>query len=289
MTYSTINSQFDLGHFPPARSIPNLQNGAMGHMRDPEPTMARSSSHPPEMWCREMNAFGEGIPSPNGTETYSEHMYRRKSIMSQKYSEELSCSTQTENVIDFETLEKVVLAHPHLVLKILGIEAVFNNEEIKLYPLNTISEAASSGETISSKVQEVSSNNNINSFKPNTNGSIQGSDHRIIYPPIKCSSTEFHTNNNTSVNNNNISSLTPLKQETVPLLMDDRMARVLEDTDSCSIVIDENTKLLKQSAGNHVLRRQERVSAKNRFSAGDADKLEKGLKNLPSSRSLGGS
>ncbi|XP_021699751.1 potassium voltage-gated channel subfamily H member 8 isoform X4 [Aedes aegypti] len=288
MTYSTINSQFDLGHFPPARSIPNLQNGAMGIMRDPEPTMARSSSHPPEMWCREMNAFGEALPSPNGTETYSEHMYRRKSIMSQKYSEELSCSTQTENVIDFETLEKVVLAHPHLVLKILGIEAVFNNEEVKLYPLNTISEAASSGETISSKVQEIS--NNDNNYKSNTNGSIQGTDHRIIYPPIVCSSNEFHTNNNTSINNNNISSLTPLKHDTVPLLMDDvnRMARVLGDN-SCSIVIDENIKMLKQSAGNHVLRRQERVPAKNRFSAGDADKLEKGLKNLPSSRSLGGS
>lgn len=256
-------------------------------MRDPEASIARSSSHPPEMWCREMNAFGEAIPSPNGTETYSEHMYRRKSIMSQKYSEELSCSTQTENVIDFETLEKVVLAHPHLVLKILGIEAVFNNEsEIKLYPLNTISEAASSGETISSKVHEASNNNS----KSNTNGSIQMEDHKKTYPPIVYSSNDFYTNNNTSISNNNISSLTPLKQEVVPLLMDDgnETMGIMDDT-SCSIVIDDNIKMLKQSAVNHVLRRQERVPAKNRFSAGDADKLEKGLKNLPPSRSLGGS
>ncbi|XP_053686466.1 potassium voltage-gated channel subfamily H member 8 [Sabethes cyaneus] len=282
MTYSTINSQFDLGHFPPARSIPNLQNGAIGILRDTNVTLARSSSHPPEMWCREMNAFGEPIPSPNGTETFSEHMYRRKSIMSQKYSEEMSCSTQTENVIDFETLEKVVLTHPHLVLKILGINAVFNNDaEMKLYPLNTISEMASSGETIAPKVQSTTNHNN----KANTNVSKQlgESDSPIIFD----NSIDLSTDSDGMINNNNnnISSLTPLKAETIPLLMADSEV----ESTCCSILIDENINVLKQSVGNHVLRRQDRVPTKNRFSAGDADTIEKGLKNLPSSRSLGGS
>ncbi|XP_055529062.1 potassium voltage-gated channel subfamily H member 8 isoform X3 [Wyeomyia smithii] len=288
MTYSTINSQFDLGHFPPARSIPNLQNGAMGILRDTNGALARSSSHPPEMWCREMNAFGEAIPSPNGTETFSEHMYRRKSIMSQKYSEEMSCSTQTENVIDFETLEKVVLTHPHLVLKILGINTVFNNDtDVKLYPLNTISELASSRETIAPKVQSTNNHNN----KTNTNVSKQGNDSDSLNTrnnsiDLSADSDRIINNNN----NNNISSLTPLNTETLPLLIPDSDVSLgLTGGTCCSILIDENVNMLKQSVGNHVLRRQERVPVKNRFSAGDVDTLEKGLKNLPSSRSLGGS
>ncbi|XP_058465594.1 potassium voltage-gated channel subfamily H member 8 isoform X2 [Malaya genurostris] len=288
MTYSTINSQFDLGHFPPARSIPNLQNGAGSMMRESETALARSSSHPPEMWCREMNAFGEGLPSPNGTETFSENMYRRKSILSQKYSEEMSCSTQTENVIDFETLEKVVLAHPHLVLKILGINTVFNNvSELKTYPLNTISETANAGETIAPKVHKVEDNNN----KSNTNKLHHAEDHLRNYPPIIYNAFDIetieHNNNN---NNNNISSLNPPQQGSIPFLLarTDVESKLVDDI-SCSVLIDENINKAKQSTGNHVLKRQERVPAKNRFSAGDADNLEKGLKNLPSSRSLGGS
>ncbi|XP_058835391.1 potassium voltage-gated channel subfamily H member 8 isoform X2 [Topomyia yanbarensis] len=290
MTYSTINSQFDLGHFPPARSIPNLQNGAIGIMRDTETTLARSSSHPPEMWCREMNAFGEALPSPNGTETFSENMYRRKSIMSQKYSEEMSCSTQTENVIDFETLEKIVLAHPHLVLKILGINTVFNNvSELKTYPLNTISEMANSGETIAHNVHQSEDYNN----KSNTNQSRHAENRLKDYPPITYNSFDVYAddvNINNNNNNNDISSLIPSQQDKISLLFTDINAGTgLVDGTSCSVLIDENIQKPKQSAGNHVLRRQERLPAKNRFSAGDADKLEKGLKNLPSSRSLGGS
>ncbi|XP_038115677.1 potassium voltage-gated channel subfamily H member 8 isoform X2 [Culex quinquefasciatus] len=272
MTYSTMNSQFDLGHFPPARSIPNLQNGATGFMRDTDGTMARSSSHPPEMWCREMNAFGEALASPNDTEPLSDHMFRRKSIMSQKYSEELSCSTQTENVVDYETLEKIVLAHPALVLKILGIEALFSNEStMAIHHLNTIPETASLGETITSKEEQETKHHTT---KSNTNEMHLIDDYKEDYSPIAYN--PFYTNNDSSLLKNNISLLTPSSLE-------EKRCVAKKDTTSCSILIDENMAMLKQSD------RQDRIPIKYRFSAGDADKLEKGLESMPSSRSLSGS
>ncbi|XP_050093966.1 potassium voltage-gated channel subfamily H member 8 [Anopheles aquasalis] len=321
MTYNTMNSQLDLGHFQPARSIPNLQNGAVGILRESDNVlMARSSSHPPEMWCREMNVFGEtGLTSPNGTEILSDAMYRRKSIMSQKYSEEMSSSTQTENMIDFDTLEKIVLAHPHLVLKILGVEAVFGKESDlhpKSYPLNTISEVASSGETISSRVHESTQYKPVPFLHASTNGSATGllqlqTDHGPVideqmlydhhpllldsYREGQCGELVRGTEGKDS-NSDNISLPTPTPPPP-PLLPpasnpDDVP---LPGTTLCSvpnadcILIDENVNVLKQSAMNHIFRKQDRVPPNYRFSAGDADHLEKGLKNLPSSRSLGGS
>uniref|UniRef100_A0A182WMG7 Cyclic nucleotide-binding domain-containing protein n=1 Tax=Anopheles minimus TaxID=112268 RepID=A0A182WMG7_9DIPT len=301
MTYNTMNSQLDLGHFQPARSIPNLQNGAVGILRDTDHVlMARSSSHPPEMWCREMNVFAEtGIASPNGTEVMSEAMYRRKSILSQKYSEEMSSSTQTENMIDFDTLEKIVLAHPHLVLKILGVEAVFGKEADhlpKAYPLNTISEVASSGETISSRVQDTG-----NCKPPFLNTNNTNLDDGHLYDAYQeggfYASGAQGAHVKDGRNCDNISFVTPPPvppntqlpgREDVPLHADGNGGSVpVPDTDC--ILIDENVNVLKQSAMNHIFRKQDRVPPNYRFSAGDADHLEKGLKNLPSSRSLGGS
>ncbi|XP_055607750.1 potassium voltage-gated channel subfamily H member 8 isoform X2 [Uranotaenia lowii] len=272
MTFSTINSQFDLGHFAPARSIPNLQNNVSGIIRESDATMTRSSSHPPEMWCREMNAFGEIMPSPDGTETFSDQMYRRKSVLSQKILEDISCSTQTENVIDFETLEKVVLAHPHLVLKILGIDPVFNHEVEKGFPLDTITEVTDSGSIISSKVNEQVENiNNVN-----TNFAIQQLEHN---------QSIYHNVNINDKAMKDISSSISLTAEMNPAVLGKNMQKHVDDT-SCAVIIDESLQILKQSAGHHLLRRQE---TKHRFSAGDADSLEKGLQNINSSRSLGGS
>ncbi|XP_058059832.1 potassium voltage-gated channel subfamily H member 8 [Anopheles bellator] len=299
ITYNTMNSQLDLGHFQPARSIPNLQNGVVGILREGDSgLLARSSSHPPEMWCREMNVFAEtGLTSPNGTEILSEAMYRRKSILSQKYSEEISSSTQTENMIDFDTLEKIVLAHPHLVLKILGVEAVFDKESChhpKSYPLNTISEVASSGETISSRVQE-SSHYRPPSFL--STGSLgnqallpleHGSAPLYDHLPLIDAYHENEFNPSTLAkdsNSDNISLATPPNPDDVPRLGSNRGS--VPDADC--ILIDENVNVLKQSAMNHIFRKQDRVPPNYRFSAGDADHLEKGLKNLTSSRSLGGS
>ncbi|XP_058125655.1 potassium voltage-gated channel subfamily H member 8 [Anopheles coustani] len=327
MTYNTMNSQLDLGHFQPARSIPNLQNGAVGILRDSDHVlMARSSSHPPEMWCREMNAFAEPcLASPNGTEILSEAMYRRKSILSQKYSEEMSSSTQTENMIDFDTLEKVVLAHPHLVLKILGVEAVFGKEcdhLSKVYPLNTISEVASSGETISSRVAETphfrqapflyaNITNNPPMPDDGTGGHLYEQHQALIsaYQEGEChypgshDPLSLHANTKADcANHDNISFSTPQPPPnpsavsiagaagTTPIPNpEDEGPGPVPAPDADCILIDENVNVLKQSAMNHIFRKQDRVPPNYRFSAGDADHLEKGLKTLPSSRSLGGS
>lgn len=58
VTYSRLASNVQLCSFPPARSIPNL-GGLCGAGIDMshETEIVRSSSHPPEMWGREMGIF----------------------------------------------------------------------------------------------------------------------------------------------------------------------------------------------------------------------------------------
>ena len=141
----------DLGHFQPVnRSIPNMLNQSFHNNPELECALARSSSQPTELWCRDLSDSCDRNISPNGTETLSD---RRKSITSHRFKEETSSETQTESYIDYATLEQLVLSNPHLVLKILGIQAVYKNEsDMMPYNLSTITEVQSSRETVSSHV-----------------------------------------------------------------------------------------------------------------------------------------
>lgn len=65
VTYSRMASNVQLCGFPPARSIPNLCGGlgsSVGVGVDTE--IVRSSSHPPEMWGREMGIFAMHPENP---------------------------------------------------------------------------------------------------------------------------------------------------------------------------------------------------------------------------------
>ncbi|KAH8347761.1 hypothetical protein KR084_000785 [Drosophila pseudotakahashii] len=142
--------------FPPARSIPNISgvaatrsgdavdHGLMGGVLGAAEmaAMQRSSSHPPEVWGRDVqlptsNAGSSKAPSPSPVEP--------KKVMTSR-----SCQTDFYR-IDFPTFERFVLANPRLVLGLLGIEPAIKNEmdllqqkqTLQISPLNTIDECVS--------------------------------------------------------------------------------------------------------------------------------------------------
>ncbi|XP_020800562.1 potassium voltage-gated channel subfamily H member 8 [Drosophila serrata] len=148
--------------FPPARSIPNIsampttrvgdavEHGLLGHMgvlgAAEMAAMQRSSSHPPEVWGRDVqlptsNTASSKAPSPSPVEP-------SKSTTSR------SCQTDFYR-IDFPTFERFVLANPRLVLGLLGIEPAIKNEmdllqqkqTLQISPLNTIDECVSPADT----------------------------------------------------------------------------------------------------------------------------------------------
>jgi hypothetical protein len=153
MTFSTMHSQPDLGSgkFQPARSIPNLQNPNVVHAITDHYVLARSSSHPPEIWGRQIS-IDDTLVSPTTTEKSFDHPRSFAHAHTQQEA------TQTDNVIDYETLEKIVLANPRIILRMLGIEMVFRNEcEVAAKPsnLHTIPEVTSSPECSTPNIHEL--------------------------------------------------------------------------------------------------------------------------------------
>ncbi|XP_055379901.1 potassium voltage-gated channel subfamily H member 8 isoform X2 [Condylostylus longicornis] len=171
MTYqSHLASQIDLGiNRYPARSIPNISNDFQHSMDEnyiqQAQLMARSSSHPPEIWGRELQeaaqaAAAAGHPqmleimnnsTPEYQQPQQQHQQQPQNLIQQP-APAITKSTQTDLVkIDFQTFEKFVLANPRLVLGLLGIEPAIKTEiELlqqsqihQVSPLNTIEEVNS--------------------------------------------------------------------------------------------------------------------------------------------------
>ncbi|XP_030238351.1 potassium voltage-gated channel subfamily H member 8 [Drosophila navojoa] len=168
MAYSSaaIGSHGGSLKFPPARSIPNisgvaaarglglglglglgagdaqLMDGPLALGLSEAAAMQRCSSHPPEVWGREMQlpAMATAPSSKAGSPASVEAV--------QKTSR--SCQTDFYR-IDFPTFERFVLANPRLVLGLLGIEPVIKSEiemlqqkqTLQISPLNTIDECVS--------------------------------------------------------------------------------------------------------------------------------------------------
>lgn len=149
-----------IGRFPPARSIPNLPNETCSMAPSNESYgLARSTSQPAEMWGRDI------IP------TDAEHYQSLEKIKATKAAS-VSISTQTENKIDLQTMEKFILSNPRLVLNILGIIEPTYHIECELQPqtLITIPEADVSS-TESNSPQE--NNNNQFDFNVEVDNNLQ--------------------------------------------------------------------------------------------------------------------
>lgn len=146
MTYSTMASQADL-KFQPARSIPNICGAAViganfvaGNNDDT--ALQRCSSHPPEIWGREMQLQ---------TLLSTTDQIKAKTPPTPEVGK-VSRACQTDFYkIDFPTFERFVLANPRLVLGLLGIEPNIKTEmdmlqqqqTLQVSPLNTIEEVIS--------------------------------------------------------------------------------------------------------------------------------------------------
>ncbi|ALC42159.1 elk [Drosophila busckii] len=145
--------------FPPARSIPNISGVAAGRVGLGGETplldnqlamgaaeaavMQRCSSHPPEVWGREMQL-------PNVNTAPSSKAASPATVEPSSKTANRSCQTDFYR-IDFPTFERFVLANPRLVLGLLGIEPTIKNEmdllqqkqTLQISPLNTIDECVS--------------------------------------------------------------------------------------------------------------------------------------------------
>lgn len=101
------------GRFPPARSIPNLPNEtcSMAGQSTDSYALARCSSHPAEMWGRDVMEHQALCDSP-------ENM---RAIRMAAVAVGVAASTQTDTAIDLLAMEKFVVANPRLILNMLGI------------------------------------------------------------------------------------------------------------------------------------------------------------------------
>lgn len=330
MTYSTIQSQMNLNsHLQPARSIPNLPNDILHAHHEPEMYMTRSSSQPAEIWGRSMT-----IDHVQSNPAFSDFGQSSPSL---KNCAAKTTQTQTDNVIDYETLENLVLSNPQLVLNILGINAHIQpphipiafpqNAEpkpVNLSVLTTIPEAISADPSYHSLHELASSHSkpdfavwNAYDDDQTTNKStetlIENPEASISFTVIKeniakgsnASLQQMHqmqqiqpssveeplkqTASRRSSNKKN--SIKGYEQFSTESLADSH--GYLDDFDeSCALIND--SKLKKLAAGSVVEGVVKRTISSSkcplnyRFSAGDADKIEKGMsiKNLPSTRSL---
>ncbi|XP_068145987.1 LOW QUALITY PROTEIN: potassium voltage-gated channel subfamily H member 8 [Drosophila tropicalis] len=162
MTFSSSTAAATLHgsiKFPPARSIPNICGVTATevgldihgqHMSTAE-ALQRCSSHPPEVWGREMQLPTANTTSPvesaTRTATAAAPVSAPPPAVTTTNS---SCQTDFYR-IDFPTFERFVLANPRLVLGLLGIEPAIKNEmemlqqkqTVQISPLNTINECVS--------------------------------------------------------------------------------------------------------------------------------------------------
>lgn len=348
MQFSSITSQIDLNSkFNPARSIPNLPNDSEVVASSIDHVLARCSSHPPEIWSRDIAA---------NSESYQEN------IPPIDIKTATTVGTQTETKIDFQTLETIVLANSRLVMNILGIEAVYHTEMNPLFVpptqsvLNTIPETISSPETVTSPINvqknmiwSPQNSNNCNSENSRSTDALFGSnlddngvksDENLFLSNTTDSNVSFNivkeinrsikrrSSDLKTVRSNSSNSLSSLatvqsfendydvyrnvqsypskdgtsnqlgwKEKSHRNYYENLTCEDSSDMNNEFMSIDENCALISKKSGTERRRSgRNEVTKRNpltvnrtpsyRFSAGDADKLEKGIRTTASTRSL---
>lgn len=317
-TFSSIQSQADLNSRFPARSIPNISNEIESRSVDIEhSSMVRSTSHPPEMWGREMSTDSANIPDPFEKLGLD---FLRKPSMSYNLPE-VSSGTQTEDC-DYETIQRIVRSNPRLVLSILGRNLMSKYHQMSLSTITEMSREnlcdllteesgddpanahnISSGQlgNSSRRSPDMYGNNNNNhhnhnemkGHKSNENNHIKTTRHKVekhvsIVEEIVTGAATA-TDNNKIIAGSNPSS--PVVDDGPMLaVIDAGTSNISGHGESCVIILNEDDidvvpeGSVKKRYNNLIIKK---TPLSNRFSAGDADALEKGVvPTMPSTRSL---
>lgn len=265
-------------HNQAAKSIPNLPNNIIGISVNEEQTyLTRSSSQPIVYNC------------------YSDYGQSSSSVSP------MNKSTQTEfqsnlNEIDYETLEVLVLSNPHLVLSILGLKAnlpvnLITNIEKETDPLLLT--------TIPERTESSESTNNIKNGSMNeynfhsTDTLLSNTTDKNPEPDVTFNSESLRTvkaveraiHEQTNNKRKKFKNYERFSSESLT----DSHGYMDDFSESCALLVSDNNRKFESSIETITKRNNSKHTDKMwRFSAGDAelDKLEKGIKNLPSTRSL---
>lgn len=355
ITVSTMASQASLKILP-ARSIPNISDNLVSGtnfstINTEDSSLQRCSSHPPEIWGREM----EKVSTENTALEISPRIPSKSSIPSATSNEKIkksrSCQTDFQS-FEYCTYEQFVISNPRLVLGWLGISTkarddidIFQQQQMS--PLNTIKEIISpvaiSNEPLTNADDLSWTINNTNLCRstdalikiaePVLNSTRYESDFTHENRDHSCSlGQQIHvckSNSSLSSSNSSSSSLTfsrsildattnesgaILKRPSRKLHRSKsgeykRLPDSLSDKSSCKLshkhqkCSEVNQSSIKANQENVPITQNPNNSLFNfnaqclksisvasqsihRFSAGDADKLEKGLSNLKSTFSL---
>lgn len=293
--------------------------------------MNRCSSHPPEMWGRDV----------------LEDNQRSSRNTSLGIIDKMTSTTQTDSKIDMQFIETFILANPRLVLNLLGIEPAYHIDCDKITAppqqssLIPIPEAVSSPDISSPNANEfiyggsskfevwspknsnhkntencrstdaLLSTSSEDCLKSEENLSIMNMNETVNFSVIKEGSLKSlrnrssdagrsdkssSTNSISSVTTNNAASNSNLrrsswKESNIVFRKEIDMEgqgdlEVLGE--SCTLLCNDVRKNSRSSTTeihkrNHLA---PRTPVNYRFSAGDADKLEKGIKTVASTRSL---
>lgn len=326
ITFSTMASDNSLKYHP-AHSIPNINaticaGKKCASISSEESGLQRSSSHPPDIWGRDIqtepttiNISSTDMPTnkrcPTTSLSYSTPKLNRLSSQ--------ACQTELES-IDLKAVERFIMTNPHTVLNMLGVD--INLKTGKQHsPLTTkINFANHYTSSDSVKLDNYKLNINNDSYCRSTEALLQpeespapmyykketNPDHLSEHYQGCINSTSFSgKSSNSSLNSlKSISASTataphqqattfkrlPWKKESPASAEYTRLSEVMAETTIKNPWYTENFgdttecpvfsfphQCTKQSTMNPIV---------YRFSAGDADNLEKGIRTLPSTRSL---
>ncbi|XP_075169112.1 eag-like K[+] channel [Haematobia irritans] len=263
ITLSTMTSQTCL-NLPPARSIPNISatmstGNNCTSISSEESGLQRSSSHPPHIWGRELQNMPEhkeyAATSVISTQTLSFHTSR-------------GCQTEYEDV-SVSLMQNFIVSNRNLVLQMLGIDTT--EDPMKLEAENVL-------------LEQHQKNNPPITFNVNKSVILLNDEHSSPQPIIPANAPSAVSDSTTSPTRYLPSKLDnslidTWLAETPPLKdfpRDELCSSPLRPEDKCCMEKEANTLIRSYNIHSSITR-----PTVYRFSAGDADNLEKGFATPP--------
>lgn len=294
VTYSRLASNVQLCGFPPARSIPNLGMNCGGVGISHESDLVRSSSHPPEMWGREMGIFAMHPDNPFQQDIHAaaaaaaeESNNLFATLVNPNPNPIVVCesvATQTEDPPEKATNRLVTKSQGNDLLRLVE-ETIVSNPEILLHILRKNESFAQCAQVRRLAREVMQGSTRTSPEEPHPNGSKIGSSSSSSRPrqanKSNCSSNNSNTNvipegsSATSIINNSVQYYEEAEQKLLSSVKS-KLRRKLS-----------SEKVRRRNNYNDSSARLNGLPPAHRFSAGDADGAEpEGVRANHSTRSL---